>query len=189
MFPVASILGSVSLQTWTRTLAYLAVAATAAFVTRACTVGSYKAQIERERADHAAAIASIERARADAEQKARQLEIAWADAAEKASRELKDAYSIIERSAPEIDRLRRDRDALRDGLRNALHAYAAGRSAEDSVAACRSRAGALASLLADGADLLAESAGLLEQAALAHDRRAAEVTALLQAWPQTQARK
>lgn len=184
MFPVASILGSVSLQTWTRTLAYLAVAATAAFVTRACTVGSYKAQIERERAEHAAELAAIDRARADAESKARQLEIVWAEAAERASKELRDAYAIIERSAPEIEKLRRDRDILRDGLRNALHAYAAGRSAEDSVAACRSRAGALASLLADGTELLAEGAGLLEQVAVAHDRRAAEVSALLRAWPQ-----
>lgn len=71
-----------------------------------------------------------------------------------------------------------------DRMRNKLTTYATGRSGQDTVAACQSRAGALAGLLAEGAGIVIEGANLARESALAHDERAAEVNALLSAWPQ-----
>lgn len=68
------------------------------------------------------------------------------------------------------------------GLRNQLTEYAAGQP-DDTVAACQSRAGALAALLAEGEGLVRAHAELARTCARAHDERAVEVGALLDAWP------
>ena len=70
-----------------------------------------------------------------------------------------------------------------DVSQNELATYAAGRPGQDSLAACHSRAGTLASLLAEGAGLVVEGANLARECSVDHDRRAAEVNSLLSAWP------
>jgi hypothetical protein len=139
--------------------------------------------IERMRAEHQADLRAISEKAREIEARNRALEAQMRQAADMARKELDDAIAEIRNREVALAGLRRDRDALRVGLRDALAAYAGGSGTADSLAACRARAGALAAAAADGAELLAEGASLLEQAALAHDRRAAEVRALIEAWP------
>jgi hypothetical protein len=141
--------------------------------------------IEKMRAQYQADLRAISEKAREIEERNRALEAQMRQAADRARKELDDALREIQDREVALAGLRRDRDALRVGLRNALAAYAGGSGTADSIAACRARAGALAAAAADGAELLAEGAGLLEQAALAHDRRAAEVRALIEAWPQS----
>lgn len=143
----------------------------------------YGAQIADLKRRAAESMAELERLRAEAQSRAREIERQYAAAAQAAAMELANARVEIESKSEELRRAVRDRDILRDGLRHALAAYASGGASGDTIAACQARAGALAQAVADGANLLAEGAGLLEQAALAHDARAAEVRAMLQAWP------
>jgi hypothetical protein len=143
------------------------------------------AAIERLRAEHQADLRMISERAREIEARNRALEAQMRQAADKARKELDDAIAEIRNREAALAGIRRDRDALRVGLRDALAAYAGGSGTADSLAACRARAGALAVAAADGAELLAEGASLLEQAALAHDRRAAEVRALIEAWPQS----
>ena len=138
-----------------------------------------KARIRKIEAAHANALLAVERARADAEEAARRTERMWAESMRKAEEELSDAKRRIEEQARAIARLDVDTRRLRDQLR----AYAAGPAAGDTVAACQDRAGALADLLAEGAELLVEGQGLVAACAVAHDGRAAEVKALIDAWP------
>lgn len=88
----------------------------------------------------------------------------------------------------EIAALDRSITALRtanSGLRSQLAGYAAGQP-DDTLAACQSRAGTLAALLAEGEGLVRAHAELARSCARAHDERAAEVGALLDAWPQNE---
>lgn len=110
--------------------------------------------------------------------KQREIEQRWQTATNQATEALTDARRTIAEQARRIDSLRLDAGSLR----NQLATYAAGRAGEDPAAA-RDRGAVLAAAVADGAELLAEGAGLLATCARAHDERAAEVTALLRAWP------
>lgn len=70
------------------------------------------------------------------------------------------------------------------GLRQQLAAYAAARNLPGAAcAADDGRTVAVASLAAEGFELLDEGADLLRACARAHDERSAEVAALLKAWP------
>lgn len=92
----------------------------------------------------------------------------------------------LEEAAGRIARLHADAR----GLRSELAAARAARGADDSLAACRAWAGALEEVLADGAGIVAagsrvvgELAAVAGSCAADHDDRAAEVEALLAAWP------
>jgi hypothetical protein len=99
----------------------------------------------------------------------------------------------VQRAQETLDEARRHNAALaadmarvrvdRDRLRKQLSTYAAGAGDRDTVAACQARAGTLTALLAAGAELVEACVGLAQRAAAAHDERAAEVEALLAAWP------
>jgi chromosome segregation ATPase len=168
-----------------RVLTYAAIALSGFIAGYALSNRINAAAIERLRAQYQADLRAISEKAREIEERNRALEAQMRQAADKARKELDDALREIQDREVALAGLRRDRDALRVGLRNALAAYASGSGTADSLAACRARAGALAAAAADGAELLAEGAGLLEQAALAHDRRAAEVKALIEAWPQS----
>jgi len=139
--------------------------------------------IARLEAAHQADLRMISERAREMEERARAVENMMRRAVDNARKELEDANREIQARETALASLRRDRDILRNGLRNALAAYASGAGSADSIAACHARAGALADAAANGAELLAEGAGLLEQATLTHDRRAAEVRALIAAWP------
>lgn len=120
------------------------------------------------------------------------------------------AYDVTQRAREELDERNRTIQEQHDqivalqagitrlsvdvgGLRNQLAAAGAARGASTSLAACVAWTGALedalargAGLVAEGQQLLVEGAGLAGQLAEAHDRRAAEVTALLKGWPHQQ---
>lgn len=162
----------------TPAIRYAIVAVIAAIAMHWIDAMRYGREIAEMRQRAAENMAELNRLRAEAEAKARLVERQYADAVNAAAKELENARSEIERQASDLRRAYADRDVLRAGLRNAIAAYASGRDSGDTVSACQSRARALAQAVADGADLLAEGAGLLEQAAVAHDRRAAEVEAL-----------
>lgn len=156
-------------------------------------------QLHRERAEHATAMAKVNRAAAEAQEQARMRERAWLTAVEIERRKLDDERRTIaglvaqvdalnaalEQARSDVSRLLGDRRVLRE----ALARFAAG-TADDTAAACRERAGTLADVLAEGAGLLDEGARLVAEAARLvaacgrdHDERAAEVRALLAAWP------
>jgi hypothetical protein len=134
-------------------------------------------KVEREKALQQMLV--IERARAEAEAVARERERRMQKEADNARVELSQALAKIAEQESRIRRLSAD---VR-GLRDQISAYAAGPATGDSVAACRERAVNLGTLVAEGAELLVEGAGLLAACAADHDRRSAEVTALLRAWP------
>lgn len=94
-------------------------------------------------------------------------------------RVLRQREATIRALTADIERLSADARGLRDDLAR----FAAGPAAGDSLAACQQRSLALAGLLAEGGELVAEGAGLVAACAIAHDERAAEVRALLGAWP------
>jgi len=124
-------------------------------------------------------IAEWERLRAAAAAESLRRQQDLQEAADAARMNLETSRRTIAAQATRIAALSADTDRLRVNL----SAYAAGRSGQDSVGACQQRAGALASLLAEGAGLIAEAGNMARQCAIAHDERAAEVRALLDAWP------
>lgn len=101
------------------------------------------------------------------------------EAADAAREALDDAQRQISEQANRIAVLSVDAGRMRVDLAR----YAAARSRPDTVAACQDRAGTLAGLLAEGAGLVAEGANLARASSADHDRCAAEVRALLNAWP------
>ena len=138
-----------------------------------------RADLAAVEARHAEQVADWHRQRAEAaaavlvRQKAIQADV------DSAREELENARARIRLQDADIARLRLNAD----GLRVKLGAYATGTGSADSLGACQQRAGALANLLAEGSGLLAEGGNLLRDIARAHDERAAEVNALLSAWP------
>lgn len=134
-------------------------------------------------------IAQMNEERAAAERRARETEQRLRAAVETAEKELKEEREKVHELEQKIaEQNARIRDLIRErnGLRDELLTYAAGPATGDTLAACRERAGTLAKVVADGADLLAEGAGLLAEVAADHDERAAEVEALLNAWPRAE---
>lgn len=142
-----------------------------------------KADLAAAKASHAAQIADWQRQVAEANAKALARQSALQQAADTAREDLNHARDRIREQDGRIARLSVDSGRLRDQLA----AYAAGTGDSDTVAACRQRAAGLAGAATEGAELLAEGVGLLREAALAHDERAAEVRALIQAWPRNAA--
>lgn len=142
-----------------------------------------RAELAQARTDHAEQVAEWNRLAAAGAQRALTITAQWQQQAEKARGDLDDERERNAALAADIVVLR----ATVGGLRGDLAAYAAGTGAADTVAACRARAETLASLLAEGSELLAEGGNLLAEAARAHDDRAAEVRALIAAWPKNRA--
>lgn len=137
------------------------------------------ALLAEQRLLHETQIATWERLRADANSKALEKQQALQSDIDNARKGLDDARGTIAERDSVIARMSIDAR----GLRQRLSAFAAGSGDKDSLAACLDRSGRLAELATEGGDLLAEGAGLLRQAAKANDERAAEVAALLAAWP------
>ena len=109
---------------------------------------------------------------------AREQEITMQRAVALAQGDLDEARRSIRLRDRALGRLRADAG----GLREQLAAYAAA-GPRDPACAGDDRAGVLARLATEGAELLATGGALLRACALDHDERAAEVKALLAAWP------
>lgn len=132
------------------------------------------------------ATAATQAAIAAEQRKQKQIGDRWQEIVEKVTGERDAAHAKIDQlEAEQAATTRRLDDAVRANgwMRNQLAAYAAGGTGADPGATCEARARALAALAADGAELLAEGAGLVRSCAAAHDKRAAEVNALVDAWP------
>ena len=142
-----------------------------------------KADLARAEARHAAQVADWHRQSAEAAQAALKRQQALQLDVDTAREDLDHARTRIREQDGRIARLSVDSERLRRDLA----AYAAGTADPVSEAACHQRAAAIAGLLAEGAELLGEGVGLAREAALAHDERASEVRALLQAWPKNRA--
>jgi hypothetical protein len=127
----------------------------------------------------AKAKAATEAALRKEQAKQRQIEERYQSAVNQATEALTDARKTIAQQARDISSLRLDAG----GLRNQLAAYAAGRTGPDPAATPEDRSRVLAAVAAEGAELLAEGGQLLAACARDHDERAAEVAALLSAWP------
>lgn len=138
-----------------------------------------RAELAQARTDHAEQVAEWNRLAARGAQRALDLTAQWQRKADDARTALEDERERNAALAARIARL----DADRERLRGDLATYAAGTGAADTVLACQARAATLAGLLAEGSDLLAEGGNLLAETARAHDDRAAEVRALVAAWP------
>jgi hypothetical protein len=138
-----------------------------------------RADLARAEARHAAQQAEWHRLSAEAAAAALRRQQALQLTVDTAREDLTHAKAAIADRDARIARVSLDAGRLRDKLA----AYASGAGSQDSIAACQHRAATLADLLAEGAGLLAEGSDLYRQAARAHDDRAAEVAALLQAWP------
>jgi hypothetical protein len=142
-----------------------------------------RADLARAEARHAAQVSEWHQKLAAANaaalkrQQAMQLEV------DTAREDLNDARTVIREQDGRIARLSVDTSRLRDKLA----AFAAGSGADDSVAACQDRAATLAIAAAEGAGLLAEGADLYRQAAGIADECNAEVKALVKAWPRNHA--
>ena len=136
-------------------------------------------ELAEQKADHSLQVAEWERLRAVAAADALRRQQDLQDSVDHARANLEGSRQTIAAQASRIATLSADSDRLR----GKLAAFAAGRPGSDTLAACQSRAGALANLLADGSGLLVEGSNLARQCAIAHDERAAEVRALLSAWP------
>lgn len=144
-------------------------------------------ELRDERAQHAATKAACAEMRA---QWAKELAEAHAQARAK-ERELNNAVIAAqgELDATKQDIRRKDAALVAAradarGLRDQLRAFAAAVPVPSDPAGSGSdRAAVLADVAGEGADLLAEGAELLRQCAAAHDERAAEVAALVKAWP------
>lgn len=91
-----------------------------------------------------------------------------------------DAMVQIKEWDARIIRLRVDRDRLH----NDLVSFAAGSPAADTIAACQDRAGRLATLLAEGADLVERNHNLAREAAFAAEVRGSKLVSCLGSWPQ-----
>jgi hypothetical protein len=136
-------------------------------------------ELAEQRADHSRQVAEWERLRAVAAADAIRRQTDLQDSVDRARANLEGSNRTIAAQAARIAVLSSDSDRLRGKLAT----YAAGRSGQDTLAACHARAGTLANLLAEGAGLVVEGANLARECSIDHDRRAAEVNALLSAWP------
>jgi hypothetical protein len=136
-------------------------------------------ELAEQKADHSRQVAEWERLRAVAAADALRRQTDLQDSVDHARANLEGSNRTIAAQASRIAVLAADTDRLRGKLAT----YAAGRPGSDSLAACQSRAGTLASLLAEGAGLVVEGANLARECSIDHDRRAAEVNSLLSAWP------
>src|SRR5262245_12381799 len=132
-----------------------------------------------ERALHAQQREAWEKLRADyaarALKKQQELELSVATARE----DLAHAKQEIDLRESRIARITLDAA----GMRSKLAAFASHSGGSDTVSSCQQRAAVLAGFAAEGGELLAEGAELSRQAARYAEERAAEVRALLNAWP------
>jgi len=128
-----------------------------------------------------AAQAAAATERAIALEQARQREIGerWQSTVDQQASELSNARTTINQQAARLRALSLDSSRLRDQLTS----YAAGSPGEDSLAACHARAAALSHYAADLGAVASEIAIAARQSAIERDEFAAEVTALLRAWP------
>ena len=172
MFPLALGLITEPLRRFAQPLLLVALAGMAAW----CFVAQYR--LNSERAAHARDLAAHAQAVARSEAEARTREAAMAALVIEATHDLEAARASIADQDRLIARLRVDAR----GLRDQLAAYAIG-SPDDTAAACHARSGTLADLLAEGAGLVAEGVELARTCAVSEAERAAEVTALVTAWP------
>lgn len=148
-----------------------------------------RAAHEKTKADHAKALAAAERSARQWEGRANELADRAREDNDAAQRTISQQAAELAAQRARIARLSADAD----GLRQQFAAARAARGAQDSLASCVAWAGTLedalargAGLVAQGVGLLAEGARLAGQSAEAHDRRAAEVTALIRGWPHLQ---
>jgi len=155
-------------------------AAIIAAVILACLTGSYFLGRSHEadgwRLREAKHLAAAQEAIAIEQAKQRQIEEQRQQAADAAQKGLDDARQQIAARDSAIAALRTDAGGLRQQL-----AQYAGRACTDPGAPGVSAT--LADLAAEGAELLAEGGELLRSCAREHDERAAEVRALIEAWP------
>lgn len=138
-----------------------------------------RAQTMTERAGRAADRAAWTQQVAEAESAARKREGALQALVDQAKGELDVQNAAITEQAARIAGLTVDAR----GLRGQLAAARADRGVTESIAACASYVAELETAVTGGGELLVEGQVLVRQFAEAHDRRAAEVAALLQAWP------
>jgi hypothetical protein len=134
---------------------------------------------ERYELREASAKAAHEKALRIEQGKQRDIEALWHDRADAAQKELNDARKTIDEQGRHLAGLRLDAGRLRDQLTS----YAAGSPGEDSVAACHARAAALSTYAADIGAAASEIAVAARQSAIERDEFAAEVSALIKAWP------
>lgn len=127
----------------------------------------------------AQAAAATERAIAIEQVRQREIEARWQATVDQQAQELAHARTTIAEQASRLGALRLDAGRLRDQLA----AYAAGGSGADSLAACQTRAAALAAYGADLGAAAAAVAATARRAALERDQFAAEVLACVRAWP------
>ena len=132
----------------------------------------------------AQAAAATERAIAIEQARQREIEARWQSTVDQQASELSNARATINQQAARLRALSLDSSRLRDQLT----AYAAGSPGEDSLAACHARSAALAIYAADLGAVAGEIAVAARQAAVERDEFAAEVTALLRAWPRAEER-
>ena len=142
-----------------------------------------RAELAEAKAEHSRQVAEWQRMSADAAAKALKKQTALQLDVDTAREDLHDALAKIADQDARIARLNLDAGKLRSDLA----AFASGSGGSDSVAACQTRARSLADLVAEGGGLLGTCAGLFRESAIAHDERAAEVAALLKAWPKSHA--
>lgn len=132
-------------------------------------------------------IARLEREKAEALSEALSIQINMVKEVEDARQALRIAENELSKREAKLNSLLDQLSVITvsyGGLRDSLHKYATAASdANDSLASCYSRATTLADLLAEGGGLLEEGARLVAACSVAHDQRAAEVMALLRAWP------
>ena len=116
---------------------------------------------------------------AEAHARARTRERELQDAVTTAQGELHERKADIAKKDAALVAARADAHGLRDQLRT----FAAAVPVPGDPGSAGSAAGTIAELAGQGIDLLGEGAELLRECAAAHDERAAEVTALVKAWP------
>lgn len=127
----------------------------------------------------AQAAAATERAIAIEQARQREIGERWQSTVDQQAQELSNARTTINQQAARLRALSLDSSRLRDQLTT----YAAGSPSEDSLAACNARAAALATYAAALGSAASEIAIAARQSAVERDEFAAEVTALLRAWP------
>ena len=127
----------------------------------------------------AQAAAATERAIALEQARQREIEARWQSTVDQQALELSNARTTINQQADRLRALSLDSSRLRDQLT----AYAAGSPGEDSLTACNARAAALATYAADIGAAASEISIAARQAAVDRDGFAAEVNALINAWP------
>ncbi len=132
----------------------------------------------------AQAAAATERAIAIEQARQREIGERWQSTVDQQASELSNARTTINQQAARLRALSLDSSRLRDQLTS----YAAGSPGEDSVAACHARAAALSHYAADLGAVASEIAIAARQSAIERDGFAAEVTALIKAWPRAKER-